>query len=77
MSLNLHTLGIDQLSREERIDLVLQIWDSIASEPNPQPMLSEAQRQELERRLADDDANPHDIVPWEQIKADLQSRLKS
>ncbi|MGL4419039.1 MAG: addiction module protein [Gemmataceae bacterium] len=40
----------------------------------PPPPLSEAKRQELARRLADHLANPADVVPWEQIKAEALAR---
>ena len=69
------SLGIDQLPRDVRVALVQEIWDSIAAEASVLP-LSEAQRAELERRCADDDANPDDVVPWEQVKAKAQARLK-
>ena len=38
--------------------------------------LTEAQRQELERRADDDDANPADTVPWEQVKAEALARFQ-
>ena len=69
------SLGIDQLSREQRIALVQEIWATIAAEPY-QPLLTEAQRRELERRVAEDDASPDDVVPWEQVKAQALSRLR-
>ena len=75
MSRITQSLGIDQLSRDQRIALVQEIWDTIAAEPHP-PLLTEAQRRELERRVAEDDANPNDVVPWEQVKAQALSRLK-
>jgi putative addiction module component (TIGR02574 family) len=71
----LQALGIDRLSVEDRIALALAIWDSIAAEPHP-PLLSEAQRQELQRRLDDHKANPGDVVPWEQIKAEALARFR-
>lgn len=57
----------------ERIELAKAILDSIAVESIPSE-LTDAQRQELERRLADDQANPDDVVSWEEIKAGLQAR---
>ncbi len=71
----LQALGIDRLSVEDRIALALAIWDSIAAEPHP-PLLTEAQRQELQRRLDDYRANPGDVVPWEQIKAEALARFR-
>lgn len=72
MSPTLQELGIDRLSVDERIELAQAIWDSIL--PQPPQQLSEAQRQELERRLADHAANPNDVVPWEQVKAAALAR---
>lgn len=67
MSPTIKSLGIDRLTREERLVLVQEIWDSIAAEQAP--LLSESQRQELERRAAEDDAAPEDVVSWEEVKA--------
>lgn len=71
MSITVQSLGIDRLTREQRIALVQEIWDTIAAEPQP-PLLSEAQRRELERRVAEDDARPDDVIPWERVKAQAQ-----
>lgn len=73
MTTTFDSFGFDRLSVAERIALVQQLWDSIAAEPDQIP-LTEAQRQELERRADDDDANPDDTVPWEQVKAEALAR---
>lgn len=75
MTPTVQTLGIDQLTREQRIALVQEIWDTIAAE-SPPPLLTEPQRTELRRRVAEDDASPDDVVPWEQVKAQTLARLK-
>ena len=72
---NVQTLGIDQLSRDQRIALVLEIWDTVAAEAAP-PLLTESQRLELRRRVAEDDASPDDVVPWELVQAQALARLK-
>jgi putative addiction module component (TIGR02574 family) len=69
----LHTLGIDSMSVEERIDLVKDIWDSVAIEAGLLPP-STAEKAELDRRLSEDDATPNDTVAWETIKAEAQTR---
>jgi len=66
---------IEALSVEDRLRIVEAIWDSIAAEPENLP-LTEPQRQELERRLADDLANPDDVIPWEEVKAQLLARAR-
>lgn len=68
MSPTMKELGIDRLSVEDRIALVQEIWDSIAADIERAP-LTEAQRQELERRLADSLARPDAVTPWEEVKA--------
>jgi putative addiction module component (TIGR02574 family) len=66
---------IASLSVDERICLVEAIWDTIAAEPN-QPEPTEAQKQELERRLAAHAASPEDVVSWEQVKAQALARAR-
>lgn len=74
MSATVASLGIDRLPREERLTLVQEIWDTIAAEQQP-IQLNENQRAELARRLAEDDAAPDDVVPWEQVKSETLARL--
>jgi putative addiction module component (TIGR02574 family) len=71
MSPTLTNFGIDRLSIAERILLVEEIWDSIADKPEEVP-LTDAQREELERRLAAYEANPRAGSTWEEVKARLQ-----
>ncbi len=56
-----------ELSVVERIQLVADLWDSIAVAPEAVP-LSEAQRQELDRRLDAYHKNPDAGSPWELVK---------
>lgn len=65
---SLQELGIDRLSVEDRAALAEAIWESVAREVEREPLL-EAQRQELERRLADSIARPNAVTPWEVVKA--------
>ena len=75
MSVSLRSLGIDRLSVEERLALVEDLWDSIAGE-SAAMSLTDVQRAELDRRLADHEANPTDVVAWEDVKASIATRLK-
>ena len=69
MSSNL-TEEAKKLSVAERITLVEEIWDSIA-EDNGCFELTEAQKQELDRRLDSLDRDPSQGRTWEEIKADF------
>ena len=66
---------ISTLSVDDRLYLVEAIWDSIVAE-NGQPELTEAQKQELERRLAGHAASPNDVVPWEEVRKQAQARAQ-
>ena len=64
---------ITSLSVEERIRIVQVIWDSIATE-QVYPDLTEAQQQELDRRIADYEVNPNNVLTWEEIKTSLKEK---
>jgi len=51
----------------ERIYLVEQIWDSIV-EDEGQFQLTDAQKAELDRRIAAHQADPDRGLPWEVVK---------
>lgn len=42
---------------------------------SPEGGRNDAQRPELERRIAEDDANPDDVVAWARVKEQIMSRL--
>ena len=63
-------LGID-----EQIELVEAIWDGIVSR-GAVPSLTEAQKIELDRRLADHLAHPDDAIPWSEVKAAAIARIR-
>jgi putative addiction module component (TIGR02574 family) len=61
------------LSISERIQLVEDIWDTIAEVPGELP-LSEAQKDELDRRLEVYHRNPNQGSPWAEVKERIRSR---
>jgi putative addiction module component (TIGR02574 family) len=67
--------AVRSLSPEERIRLVQVVCDDLAAD-QACPDLTEAQQRELDRRLADDDANPDDVIPWETIRAEARARSR-
>ncbi len=62
---------ITQLSVTERIQLVEDIWDSIAAHPDG-VALSQAQTEELDRRLEAYRQDPQTGATWQ----DVQSRVR-
>lgn len=63
-----------QLSVAEQIQLVEDIWDSIATVPDA-VSLSEEQNAELERRLEAYQANPGEGISWNDLKEKLRQRV--
>ena len=56
-----------ELSVAERIQLVEDLWDSIAAVPEALP-LTDAQREELDRRLDAYHRDPSAGSPWEEVQ---------
>ena len=65
-------LKIKDLSIEERIVLVEEIWDSIVS-AEEMPELTEEQKAELDRRHESYREDPNESVTWESVKTKLLS----
>jgi len=70
-------LNIDGLSPEEQLELLERLWDRLSRHPERVP-ITDPQRQELERRLADldqDIRNGRDLgVPWDEVLKQIRSR---
>lgn len=59
-----------QMSVDERLRLAEEIWDSIAANPSDLPV-TDAQREELDRRLADYRQNPDAGRTWDEVRNSL------
>lgn len=59
--------NILELSISERIQLVQDIWDSVAMNTQEIPV-TDTQKQELDRRLTLWQQNPEQVSRWEDIK---------
>jgi len=62
---------IESLSAVEKAELLDAVWESLEAEALT---LTEAQHAELDRRIAHHEQNPSDVIPWEQVRADLLKR---
>jgi putative addiction module component (TIGR02574 family) len=74
----MHTHLLQQarvLNIDEQIELVEAIWDGIVSNGDA-PSLTEAQKKELDRRLADYLVNPDDVVSWSDVKAAALAKIR-
>jgi putative addiction module component (TIGR02574 family) len=59
---------IKKLSVPERLELLERVWDSLVGTPDAIP-LTDAQRDEIDRRLQHLDRNPDSVESSEQVRA--------
>ncbi|AFW94639.1 putative addiction module protein [Anabaena sp. 90] len=64
---------IKALSIADRIQIVQDILESIAAE-QAYPDLTTAQKRELDRRITDYEANPDNVMTWEEIKSSIRGQ---
>lgn len=57
---------IGSLSADEKAELLDAVWESLEADS---ASLTDAQRAELDRRIARHEQNPSDVIPWEEVKA--------
>jgi putative addiction module component (TIGR02574 family) len=69
MSLTLSQFGIDQLSNEQRLELIALLWDSLPSDTSFTP--PDWHLQLLDERLAAAEAHPENVIPWETVEEKL------
>jgi putative addiction module component (TIGR02574 family) len=62
---------IGRLTPPERLALIAQLWDSLEHEQLP---LTQAQKAELDHRLASLDDDRRNGVTWAALKAELEQR---
>lgn len=67
------TVDLIELSVSERIQLVEDVWDSIVAVPDS-IQLTEAQKEELDRRIDAYHKNPDAGSPWELLRERIRKR---
>lgn len=65
--------AILKLDVDERIRIVQLIWDSIADSPDSVP-LTDAEKETIEKLVAEDDADPAAVMSWPEAKALIRAR---
>jgi putative addiction module component (TIGR02574 family) len=65
---------VRELSVEEQLELVEALWNSLVNR-NAVPGPTNAQKEELDRRLVDHAENPDDVVPWDEVKDSALTRI--
>jgi putative addiction module component (TIGR02574 family) len=72
--MQLTDLNLAKLSVEERIQLVEDLWDSIASDAGD-IAVTDTQRVELERRLTDLQQDTAAGEPWGDVRGRIEKRI--
>ena len=67
------TIDIANLSSEERLRLLEEIWESLSKTPEATP-LTTAQREELDRRLDELDREGPAGIPWDDVMKRIRGR---
>ena len=67
------TICVDDLTAEERMELIGELWDSL--DPAVVAPITPALAAELDRREADADAAPEAGDPWSNIRDELSKKL--
>ena len=67
------TIDIASLSFEERLRLLDELWESLSQTPEAIP-LTEAQREELDRRLNELDREGPVGIPWNEVLRRIRGR---
>ncbi len=63
------------LTAEERLELLEQLWDSLAERPGALPVTA-AQKEELDRRLDEMARDGGDGIPWDEVLQQIRARAK-
>ena len=67
------TIDISELSVEERLELIEQLWDSLSPEAIT---MTAAQYEELNRRLDELDREGPVGIPWNEVFARIRNRAR-
>jgi putative addiction module component (TIGR02574 family) len=67
------TVDIASLSTEERLRLMEELWESLRATPQRIP-LTNAQREELDRRLDEVDREGPTGIAWEEVFRNIRNR---
>jgi putative addiction module component (TIGR02574 family) len=59
---------INSLSAAEKAELLDTVWESLEADALSLP---DAQRAELDYRIARHEQNPSDVIPWQEVRAGL------
>jgi putative addiction module component (TIGR02574 family) len=69
---NPHLEELLRLPPSQRLEAIGELWDSLESQADLFPLTDE-ERAELDRRIAEDEADPRPGVSWSELRRRLES----
>jgi putative addiction module component (TIGR02574 family) len=68
-------LDLKRLSRDEQLDLLDQLWESLGRDPEAFP-LTDSQKEELDRRLDELEAEGPIGLTWDEVVAQARAHSR-
>ena len=69
------TLEIDELTSDERLRLIEDLWESLRQKPQSVP-LTKAHQEELDRRLDELESDGPSGIAWDEVVRQIKRRSK-
>lgn len=76
MDYNTILAAFNALPLNDRMRFLEDASSAVEAEQEESGELSQEEKDEIDRRLANYEANPESVVPWEVIREELLARLK-
>ncbi|HEX7075602.1 MAG TPA: addiction module protein [Hyphomicrobiaceae bacterium] len=67
-------IDIEKLDAEQKLRLIEELWDSLNDDPSQVP-LTQAHREELDRRLDEIEEGDDAGIPWDEVLSRIRKRL--
>jgi len=67
-------IDIDHLNAEQKLELIEVLWESLVADPSSIP-ITDAQKEMLDRRIAELESGDAETIPWEEVRARIQKEL--
>ena len=68
-------LNVAELSRDEKFELIDRLWESLGQDPEALPLTS-SQREELDQRLNELEAEGPTGLSWNEVVAQARARAR-
>ncbi|HEX6982973.1 MAG TPA: addiction module protein [Balneolaceae bacterium] len=64
--------ALNSLSKDEKLRLAGELWSEVFGEEDIE--LTDAQKEELERRIRYAEEHPEEMTPWEAVRDELKKK---